>query len=138
VQVEWENGAVTFEPLSLMAADDPVSCAIYAKQHGLLDTPGWKQFKKLTKREKVQLRAAKQAKLRSFNTAPRYKYGFEIPRSYAHALKIDAQNKNTKWQDATKLEFNQLDEYETFKDAGDSKTTAAPKGIHKNHGPPCL
>jgi hypothetical protein len=59
VQVEWENGEVTFEPLSIMAADDPVSCAIYAKQHGLLDTPGWKQFKKLAKREKVLLRAAK-------------------------------------------------------------------------------
>ena len=131
MQVEWENGEVTFEPLSLMAADDPVSCAIYAKQHGLLDTPGWKQFKKLAKREKVLLRVAKQAKLRSFNTAPRYKYGFEIPRSYAHALQIDARNKNTKWQDATKLEFDQLDEYETFEDAGDSKTTSAPKGYTK-------
>jgi hypothetical protein len=70
VQVEWENGEVIFEPLSIMAADDPVSCPIYAKQHGLLDTPGWKQFKKLAKREKVLLRAAKQAKLRLFNTAP--------------------------------------------------------------------
>ena len=42
VQVEWENGEVTFEPLSIIAADDPVSCAIYACDHELLDTPGWK------------------------------------------------------------------------------------------------
>ena len=125
------NGKVTFEPLSLMAADDPVSCAIYAEQHGLLvDTLGWKQFKKLGKHEKVLLRAAKQAKLRLFNTAPRHKYGFEIPKSYAHALQIDAQNKNTKWPVATKLEFHQLDKYETVEDAGDSKTTA-PKGYTK-------
>jgi Reverse transcriptase (RNA-dependent DNA polymerase) len=47
------------------------------------------------------------------------------------AMHIDVRNKNTKWQDATKLEFDQLDEYETFEDAGDSKTTAAPKGYTK-------
>ena len=46
-------------------------------------------------------------------------------------MQIDAQNKNTKWQDATKLEFNQLDKYETFEDAGDSKSTVAPKGYTK-------
>ena len=27
VQVEWETGEVTFEPLSVIAADDPVTCA---------------------------------------------------------------------------------------------------------------
>jgi hypothetical protein len=33
VQVEWENGEITFEPLSTIAADDPVTCAIYAREH---------------------------------------------------------------------------------------------------------
>ena len=27
VQVEWETGQITFEPLSVIAADDPVTCA---------------------------------------------------------------------------------------------------------------
>jgi hypothetical protein len=40
VLVEWEDGSTTSVPLSLLAADDPVSCAIYAKEHGLLDKPG--------------------------------------------------------------------------------------------------
>ena len=32
VQVEWEtDGKITFEPLSIIAADDPVTCAAYAK-----------------------------------------------------------------------------------------------------------
>ena len=31
VQVEWETGEITFEPLSIIAADDPVTCAAYAK-----------------------------------------------------------------------------------------------------------
>ena len=32
VQVEWETGEITYEPLSIIAADDPVICAAYAKQ----------------------------------------------------------------------------------------------------------
>ena len=36
VQVEWETGEITFEPLSIMAADDPVTCAAYAKENDLL------------------------------------------------------------------------------------------------------
>ena len=30
VQVEWETGEVTYEPLSVIAADDPVTCVAYA------------------------------------------------------------------------------------------------------------
>ena len=41
VQVEWETGEVTFEPLSVIAAKDPVTCAAYAKQHDLLALEGW-------------------------------------------------------------------------------------------------
>ena len=35
VQVEWETGEMTSEPLSVIAADDPVTCAAYGKQHDL-------------------------------------------------------------------------------------------------------
>ena len=40
VQVEWETGELTFEPLSLIAADDPVTCAAYAKENDLLALEG--------------------------------------------------------------------------------------------------
>ena len=39
--VEWETGEITDEPLSLIAADDPVTCAEYAKKHDLLPLDGW-------------------------------------------------------------------------------------------------
>ena len=32
VQIEWETGEITFEPLSVIAADDPITCAAYAKE----------------------------------------------------------------------------------------------------------
>jgi hypothetical protein len=47
--VEWEIGETTMEPLQIIAKDDPVACAIYAKDNGLLDRTGWKQFKSIAK-----------------------------------------------------------------------------------------
>ena len=35
-------GKVTFEP-SVIAADDPITCAAYAKQHDLLASEGWQE-----------------------------------------------------------------------------------------------
>jgi hypothetical protein len=40
VTVEWEIRETTTEPLSVIAADNPVTCAIFAKEHDLLDTEG--------------------------------------------------------------------------------------------------
>jgi hypothetical protein len=71
VLIEWENGEITSsEPLKVIAADDPVTCAIYARENDLLDKPGWKRFKHIAKQEKKFTRMVNQAKLRSYNTAP--------------------------------------------------------------------
>jgi hypothetical protein len=59
-----------------------------------------------------------QAKLRSFRLAPKYKYGFEVPRDYGHTIRLNEQNGNTNWQQSTKLEFDQMDEYDTFTNLG--------------------
>ena len=39
--VEWETGEITEEPLSIIAKDDPVTCAAYAMEHNLLHLPEW-------------------------------------------------------------------------------------------------
>ena len=44
VQVECETGEITFELVSVIAADDPVTCAAYAKEHDLLAAEGWPRF----------------------------------------------------------------------------------------------
>ena len=51
VQVEWETGEITFEPLSIIAADDPVTCAAYAKENDLLALEGWRRFRILAKKD---------------------------------------------------------------------------------------
>ena len=42
LKVLWDDGSETWEPLSTMAKDDPVTCAVYGKDKGLLNKPGWK------------------------------------------------------------------------------------------------
>ena len=118
IMIEWENGEKTTEPLDIIAADDPVTCAIYARDHNLLDEPGWKRFRSIAKRQKKMFRMANQAKLRSFRTAPKYKYGFEVPRDYAHAMRLDEQNGNKRWAEATELEMVLMQDYKVFKDLG--------------------
>ena len=65
LRIEWENGEITSEPLSIIATNDSLSCAIYVRDNDLLDKPGWKRFKSLAKRDKKLLRLLKQAKMRS-------------------------------------------------------------------------
>ena len=131
IMIEWENGEVTSEPLTVIAADDPVTCALYAKENNLLDQPGWKRFKQIAKREKVLTRIVNQAKLRSYNTSHKYKYGYEIPRTYEQAIRLDNKNGNTLWADAIKLELQQISDYNTFIDKGHHTKTRPPPGYKK-------
>jgi hypothetical protein len=129
VMVEWESGEITADPLSVVAADDPVSCAIYARDNDLLEMEGWKRFKGIARRQKKLFRMVNQAKLRSFRMVPRFKYGIEIPRDYKHALDMDRRDGQTKWATATALEMEQLDDYDAFVDKG--KDCQAPTGFKK-------
>ena len=63
--IKWETGEIKANPLSIIADDDPVTCAIYAKQHNLLEFDGWKRFNGIAKRQKKLFCMAKQAKLQS-------------------------------------------------------------------------
>ena len=61
---------------------------------------------------------ANQAKLTSFRRSIVYQYGLQVPRTPQEAIKLDAENGNTLWQDSMALEMEQLQEYDTFKDQG--------------------
>ena len=42
VLVNWDNGTQTWEPLNVIAKQDPITLARYAFDNGLLNKPGWK------------------------------------------------------------------------------------------------
>jgi hypothetical protein len=128
---EWENGEITSEPLTIFGKDDPVSCAVYARENDLLDEPGWKRFKSIARREKKMLRMVNQARLRAAKTAPRYKFGYHIPKNYDEAMDFDRKNGNRRWKESIDLEMAQLADYDTFKDLGHKHSVRPPEGYKR-------
>jgi Reverse transcriptase (RNA-dependent DNA polymerase) len=118
VLIEWENGEITSEPLKIIAADDPVTCAIYARENDLLDKPGSKRFKPLPSEKRSSL-------------------AWSIRLSSGHTIlhlvtnMVLKSNSNTLWGDATVLELTQIDEYTTFIDKGHHTKVKAPIGCKK-------
>ena len=89
VQIEWETGEIVFELLSVRAADDPITCAAYAKEKNLYNLDGWKRFRHLIKKEKHLTNTIKQSKLRQARHDKEYMFGYLIPRNYVEALEFD-------------------------------------------------
>ena len=135
VIIEWESGEVTYEPLTLISKDDPITCAVYAKKHDLLDTTGWKQLKRYAKTSKRLIRAVKQSRIRQVRASARYQHGFQVPKDYNDAIRLDKENSNTHWQDAMDLELTQIHEYKVLKDTGKAQfhngKAVTPDGFQK-------
>eukprot|EP00934_Nitzschia_sp_Nitz4_P007498 Nitzschia sp. Nitz4//scaffold70_size99833//1423//3150//NITZ4_004580-RA/size99833-snap-gene-0.140-mRNA-1//-1//CDS//3329557090//7488//frame0 len=71
-----------------------------------------------------------QAKLQSARTSPIFMFGFQVPRNHREAIELDKKNGNTKWQDAERLELQQLYDYSTFQDLGHKSKVQVPRN-HK-------
>ena len=73
VKILWEDNSVSWEPLPSMIAADPVTMAVYAKEHGLLNTPGWNKSKSYARRAKKLLRMVNASKRAQQYNAITYK-----------------------------------------------------------------
>ena len=125
VMVEWRR----------ISKDDPIPCAVYAKKHDLLVTTGWKHLKRYAKTSKRLIRVVKQSRIRQVRASARYQHGFQVPKDYNDAIRLDKENGNTHWQDAMDLEVTQIHEYKVFKDTGKAQfpngKVVIPDGFQK-------
>ena len=112
-----------------METNARVILAQYAKDKQLLDTVGWKTYKRDIKHEVKFARMVNQAKLKSYRRAPKYKYGYQVPQDFTHAMQLDAEAGNGLWGAAIQKEIGQIDEYAVFKDHG--KGEKPPSGYQK-------
>ena len=126
VCVLWDDGSESWEPLLLMATTDPVTLARYAKYNDLLETPGWKRFKRIAKRKKKYIWMVRQARAAHVCHAKANKFGIRVPRTYREACEIDNECGNRLWQEAIDKEMEQIMEYKVFRDHG--KNIHAPAG----------
>ena len=119
VKILWEDGSETYEPLDGIAKDTPVLCALYGQRANLLDTPGWKRFKKIALNEKKMRRLMNQAKLKSYRRTNKYKFGYIVALDHKDAMRLDEQSGTKRWHDAEALEMESLvTDFSTFKDLG--------------------
>ena len=116
--IEWKPGEQTWEPVSNIIASDPYTCAAYAKEHNLLNTPGWKLLKRHARTAKKLIMTLMKSKYRQARASRKYKHGWEVPRDYAHALQLDIHNSNNKWIEAIDLKIEEFKEYQVFTDVG--------------------
>ena len=105
VMVAWETGEITKEPLSIIAQDDAVTCAAYAKEPNLLHLPDWNRLKHIAKLEKPLTRGINQTKIIQVRRSATYQIGYLIPSDYKHALELDKIDGNSRWYDATKKQL---------------------------------
>ena len=118
VKVLWEDNSETWEALSTMKVDDPITCAKYALEKGLLKTTGWKSLRKYAKNKKKLDRLLKQAKLKQLRREPIYKFGVRVPRDSKEARYLQTKEDHTKWTDAEDVELKQLNDYKVFHNLG--------------------
>ena len=118
VKVSWEDGSETWEPLNIIGKDDPATTALYAKEHDLLETPGWKFLRRTARRAKFLQRMLNQSQRQQMHDAVRYKFGVRVPRNLKEAIVLDRENSDTQWQDSVALELSQLAEYSAFRSVG--------------------
>ena len=68
ILVAWEIGEKTYEPLAVLAVDDPVTCASSAKGNDLSHLDGWKRFKNFARWDKADLSCIASAKVEMKST----------------------------------------------------------------------
>ncbi len=118
LQILWDDGSITWEPLNMIGKDDPLSCARFAQEHDLLEKPGWKFLRKHARELRFANLAVMAAKRKGQHNQVKYKFGVRVPRHYHEAIRLDKENGNTYWQDAIRTELEKLNHYNTFKDMG--------------------
>ena len=118
VLVDWDDKPQTWEPLITMVKQDPVTLACYAHDNGLLNVPGWKFLCCIAIRQWFLNAIVNSIKRCSDPNQVKYKFGICVPCTFAEAMMLDKDNRNTFWGDAVHRELDQLFFYKTFHDLG--------------------
>ncbi|MGH7955327.1 MAG: hypothetical protein ACREOZ_05135, partial [Gloeomargaritales cyanobacterium] len=126
LNVQWMNGELTWEKMSLFRSNYPMAIAEYARKHKLYKSRGFKWIPKFIKEQQMlakatiksciaTVRKSKRVMRELRTSGKRYQYGVELPRSVSHALELDSQNNNHRWRDAIAKEMTAMEDNNVFK-----------------------
>ena len=121
----YEYIAVYVDDLAIAAKDPQAFCNELKEKH----------LKRYAKTSKRLIRAVKQSRIRQVRASAQYQHGFQVPKDYNDAIRLDKENSNTHWQDAMDLELTQIHEYKVLKDTGKAQfhngKAVTPDGFQK-------
>ena len=104
LEILWQSGEITWEPLTSIKEDLPYEAAQYAADHDLLREKAFTKWAPYVLRKANRwIRAARRRK-----KINRYKFGVEIPCNGALALELDRKNGNNLWRDAISAKIGML------------------------------
>lgn len=119
VEVLWSNGEKTWEPVSAIRKDDPLTLSVYARERGLLENEGWKWAKAYTADPEKMIRIVKRIMTmttkKKKKSGPKYKFGVRVPKNVKEAYALDKANGNTLWAESMDKELAGLNEFKTFR-----------------------
>jgi hypothetical protein len=104
VEVELEDGSTNFLPMKEVKESNPVELAEYAISAGIANEPAFAWWCRHVLRKRDRL--IKKVKTRYWKRT--HKFGIELPKSVAEALKVDEVTGTTFWRDAIDKEMRNV------------------------------
>ena len=116
VKCQWKdpNKSKSWVDFYALALQDPIPILRYARKHHLLDQRPFKSLSRYCTGD-APSHLARAFKAKTKPSAPKYKFGIQVPQGLKQAYEIDRLNGNTLWADAIKKELEQLSDYQTFR-----------------------
>ena len=111
LQVLWDNGATSWEPIKHLKKDIPCMVATYINVNKL-GRPYHRDWAARVIKKKFEVIAKMR---RAAGCSDNVMYGIKVPKSVKQALEFDKQNGDTFWEDSIKKEMKALFDMDTFK-----------------------
>jgi len=103
-QCLWADGSSSWEPLCNLKDSNPIELAEYGAMHNLLDEPAFAWWAK----EVIQRKKRIISKVKSRYWQRTHKFGIQLPKTVAEALRLDEENGNSLWHDAIQKELKNV------------------------------
>ena len=123
MKVGWTTEEPTWVDTDAVKAQKPIVLIDYVSRLNLATNDrDWGWVAAYTNRPGLVNRMTRCFAAAANRNTPKYKFGIEVPRSSAHALKLDEANGDNLWSSAIQTELKQIGDFKTFRTLGSGET----------------
>ena len=104
LKVKWKDGSHDWVPLAVIKESNPIEVAEYATLMGIDEEPAFSWWVPHTLKKREYIAGKVDARIKN----KRFKYGIEVPTDWEDAKRLDAWNKDRRWEDSIDKEMNTI------------------------------